>query len=169
MAEILLNFFDNIILATAVEEVVPAVGFFKDRYFPTGAGDIFKADKVITEYRDGDRKRDELHGHDGREDEHRNAGERTVLRGDGRLGAGLDAAEHLLPCSAGEDAGHHLGVVEQVIHQVEEPRHGEDQQYHQQNPAPGLFHLIQLLGKITDNRLLTHIRYNTPVFRNIQG
>ena len=47
MAEILLNFFDNIILATAVEEVVPAVGFFKDRYFPTGAGDIFKADKVI--------------------------------------------------------------------------------------------------------------------------
>lgn len=53
MAEILLNFFDNIILATAVEEVVPAVGFFKDRYFPTGAGDIFKADKVITEYRDG--------------------------------------------------------------------------------------------------------------------
>jgi hypothetical protein len=56
MAEILLNFFDNIILATAVEEVVPAVGFFKDRYFPTGAGDIFKADKVITEYRDGDRK-----------------------------------------------------------------------------------------------------------------
>lgn len=56
MAEILLNFFDNIILAAAVEEVVPAVGFFKDRYFPTGAGDIFKADKVITEYRDGDRK-----------------------------------------------------------------------------------------------------------------
>ena len=48
MAEILLNFFDNIILAAAVEEVVPAVGFFKDRYFPTGAGDIFKADKVIT-------------------------------------------------------------------------------------------------------------------------
>ena len=32
MAEILLNFFDNIILAAAVEEVVPAVGFFKDRY-----------------------------------------------------------------------------------------------------------------------------------------
>ena len=55
MAEILLNFFDNIILAAAVEEVVPAVGFFKDRYFPTGAGDIFKADKGITEYRDGDR------------------------------------------------------------------------------------------------------------------
>ena len=30
MAEILLNFFDNIILAAAVEEVVPAVGFFKE-------------------------------------------------------------------------------------------------------------------------------------------
>ncbi len=53
---ITINFFDNIILAAAVEEIVPAASFFKDRYFPTGEGDIFKADKVITEYRDGDRK-----------------------------------------------------------------------------------------------------------------
>ena len=30
--------------------------FFKDRYFPTGAGDIFKANEVLTEYRSGDRK-----------------------------------------------------------------------------------------------------------------
>lgn len=56
MADITLNFFDNIVLAAAVEEIVPAVGFFKDRYFPTSAGDVFNADKVITEYRDGDRK-----------------------------------------------------------------------------------------------------------------
>lgn len=56
MADIMLNFFDNIILAAAVDEIVPQASFFKDRYFPTGAGDIFKADKVITEYRDGDRK-----------------------------------------------------------------------------------------------------------------
>lgn len=34
MAEILLNFFDNIILAAAVEEVVPAVGFFQRSLFP---------------------------------------------------------------------------------------------------------------------------------------
>ena len=32
------------------------LSFFKDRYFPTGAGDIFKANEVLTEYRSGDRK-----------------------------------------------------------------------------------------------------------------
>lgn len=53
---ITLNFFENPYLMAAVEEIVPKVTFFKDRYFPTGAGDIFKADKVLTEYRDGDRK-----------------------------------------------------------------------------------------------------------------
>ena len=53
---ILLNFFDNVILQAITEEIVPKRGFFKDRYFPTGAGDIFKADEVLTEYRKGDRK-----------------------------------------------------------------------------------------------------------------
>ena len=53
---ILLDFFDNVILQAITEEIVPKRGFFKDRYFPTGAGDIFKADKVLTEYRKGDRK-----------------------------------------------------------------------------------------------------------------
>lgn len=51
---ILLNFFDNVILQAITEEIVPKRGFFKDRYFPTGAGDIFKADEVLTEYRKGD-------------------------------------------------------------------------------------------------------------------
>ena len=51
-----LNFFDNYVLAAVVEEIVPRKGFFKDRYFPTGAGDIFAADKVLTEYRKGDRQ-----------------------------------------------------------------------------------------------------------------
>lgn len=51
-----LNFFQTYVLASILEEQVPAVGFFKDRYFPTGAADIFRADKVLTEYRDGDRK-----------------------------------------------------------------------------------------------------------------
>ena len=50
---ILINFFDNVILQAISEEIVPKVSFFKDRYFPTGAGDIFKANEVLTEYRSG--------------------------------------------------------------------------------------------------------------------
>lgn len=51
-----LNFFDTYLLMAIAEEIVPQATFFKDRYFPTGAGDIFAADKVLTEYRKGDRK-----------------------------------------------------------------------------------------------------------------
>lgn len=38
------------------EEIVPRANFFRDRYFPTDAGDLFASDKVLTEYRKGDRK-----------------------------------------------------------------------------------------------------------------
>lgn len=51
-----LNFFNTYVLMAILEEQVPRTSFFRDRYFPTGAGDIFKADKVLTEYREGDRK-----------------------------------------------------------------------------------------------------------------
>lgn len=51
-----LNFFDTYILMAIMEEVVPGTFFFRDRYFPTGEGDVFAADKVLTEYRRGDRK-----------------------------------------------------------------------------------------------------------------
>lgn len=44
------------ILMAITEEIVPRQTFFKDRYFPTGDGDIFASDKVLTEYRKGDRK-----------------------------------------------------------------------------------------------------------------
>lgn len=54
MAE--LNFFDNYVLMAITEEIVPQTSFFRDRYFPTGADDIFAADKVLTEYKKGDRK-----------------------------------------------------------------------------------------------------------------
>lgn len=54
MAE--LNFFDTYALMAVTEEIVPQASFFRDRYFPTGAGDIFAADKVLTEYQKGDRK-----------------------------------------------------------------------------------------------------------------
>ena len=46
-----LNFFDTYVLMAIVEEIVPQQTFFKDRYFPTGAGDVFASDKVLTEYR----------------------------------------------------------------------------------------------------------------------
>jgi hypothetical protein len=51
-----LNFFDNYTLMAITQELVPQASFFRDRYFPTAAGDIFAADKVLTEYRKGDRK-----------------------------------------------------------------------------------------------------------------
>ncbi|WP_418488238.1 major capsid protein [Faecousia sp.] len=51
-----LNFFDTYVLMAIVEEIVPQQTFFHDRYFPTGAGDVFASDKVLTEYRKGDRK-----------------------------------------------------------------------------------------------------------------
>lgn len=51
-----LNFFDVYTLIAINEEIVPRTSFFKDRYFPTGAADIFASDKVLTEYRKGDRK-----------------------------------------------------------------------------------------------------------------
>lgn len=51
-----INFFDTYVLLAVTEEIVPQASFFRDRYFPTGADDIFAADKVLTEYRKGDRK-----------------------------------------------------------------------------------------------------------------
>ncbi len=51
-----LDFFSTYMLRAILEESVPKTTFFRDRYFPTEAGDIFKADKVLTEYRKGDRK-----------------------------------------------------------------------------------------------------------------
>ena len=50
------NLFEYHILRAITEEIVPVPSFFKDRYFPTGAGDIFKADSVLTEYRKNGRK-----------------------------------------------------------------------------------------------------------------
>lgn len=51
-----LDFFSTYMLMAINEEIVPKQTFFHDRYFPTSSGDIFAADKVLTEYRDGDRK-----------------------------------------------------------------------------------------------------------------
>lgn len=51
-----LDFFSTYMLSAAVKEIVPKKSFFKDRYFPTTAEDLFKTDKVLIEYEDGDRK-----------------------------------------------------------------------------------------------------------------
>lgn len=51
-----LNFFDTYILMAILEEYVYNKFFFRDRYFPSGENDIIAADKVLTEYRRGDRK-----------------------------------------------------------------------------------------------------------------
>lgn len=51
-----MNFFDTYTLTAIIEEITPQQTFFVDRYFPTGDGDIFAADKVLTEYKKGNRK-----------------------------------------------------------------------------------------------------------------
>ena len=56
MSEPTLNFFDNYTLMAITKEIVNEPHFFRDRYFPTGAGDIFDSDKVLTEYQKGDRR-----------------------------------------------------------------------------------------------------------------
>lgn len=51
-----IDLFDTYYMAGMVQEMVPQMTFFRDRYFPTGAGDIFAANKVLVEYQDGDRR-----------------------------------------------------------------------------------------------------------------
>lgn len=51
-----LDLFRTYTLAAIMDEQTPKAAFFRDRYFPTSEADIFKADKVLVEFRDGDRK-----------------------------------------------------------------------------------------------------------------
>lgn len=50
-----IDFFSSYVLAAIVKEVVPETKFFRDRYFPTAAEDVFPSAKVLCEYQDGDR------------------------------------------------------------------------------------------------------------------
>lgn len=54
MANIPINLLDSYHLLASVEEVTHVPQFFKDRYFSTGAEDIFAADKVLVEFKNGD-------------------------------------------------------------------------------------------------------------------
>ena len=51
-----LDILNSYYMAGVLKELSPVVSFFKDRYFPTGAGDIFAADKVLVEFQDGESK-----------------------------------------------------------------------------------------------------------------
>lgn len=43
-------------LMALMEEITPTPAFFRDRYFPTGAGDLYTSDYVVTEFTKGNRK-----------------------------------------------------------------------------------------------------------------
>lgn len=51
---LLVNILDTYYMAGLWRGLSPVNTFFRDRYFPTEAGDIFKADKVLCEFQDGD-------------------------------------------------------------------------------------------------------------------
>ena len=51
------NILDTYYMAGLWEGLSPVNTFFRDRYFPTAAEDIFAADKVLVEYQDGDNGR----------------------------------------------------------------------------------------------------------------
>lgn len=54
MPSLNVNILDTYYMAGLWEGLAPVPSFFKDRYFPTNPGDIYAADKVLVEYRDGD-------------------------------------------------------------------------------------------------------------------
>lgn len=56
MAQVSIDFFSPQMLLSAVKQVLPVPSFFKDRYCPTDAADIYRSDKVLVEYQDGDQK-----------------------------------------------------------------------------------------------------------------
>lgn len=43
-------------LLACIQAIDPADSFLRDRYFPSNAADIFSTEKVLVEYRDGDRR-----------------------------------------------------------------------------------------------------------------
>ena len=51
-----LDILNSYYMAGVLKEISPVITFFKDRYFPTGTGDIFAADKVLVEFQDGEHK-----------------------------------------------------------------------------------------------------------------
>lgn len=53
-SNIKIDFSDTYTLMRLIKDIPPDVRFFRDRYFPTGAGDLFKEKKVPVSFKDGD-------------------------------------------------------------------------------------------------------------------
>lgn len=53
-SNIKINFSDTYTLMRLIRDIPPEAMFFRDRYFPTGAGDMFKEKKVPVSFKDGD-------------------------------------------------------------------------------------------------------------------
>lgn len=51
-----IDLFDTYTMMGMVSTIVPQQTFFRDRYFPTGEGDLFSTNKVLLEYEDGNQK-----------------------------------------------------------------------------------------------------------------
>lgn len=56
MAQVSIDFFSPQMLLSAVKQVLPVPHFFRDRYCPTAPVDIYRSDKVLVEFQDGDQK-----------------------------------------------------------------------------------------------------------------
>ena len=54
MSTLNMNILDSYVMMGLWEDLSPVNTFFRDRYFPTGAGDMFKTKKILVEYKDGD-------------------------------------------------------------------------------------------------------------------
>ena len=47
-----INIYQTKTMLAAVEQMAPVTSFLRDRYFPTGAGDLFPTEEVLVEYKD---------------------------------------------------------------------------------------------------------------------
>ena len=52
----LLDFTKTYDLLMTIRQAAPVPSFLRDRYFPTGAGDMFNTDRVLIEYKDDEKK-----------------------------------------------------------------------------------------------------------------
>ena len=46
----------SLTMIAAIQQMTPHHTFLRDRYFPTGAGDIFPTEEVLIDYKDGNKK-----------------------------------------------------------------------------------------------------------------
>ena len=48
----MLEIYETTTMIASVEMMTPVTSFLRDRYFPTGDGDIFPTEEVLVEYKD---------------------------------------------------------------------------------------------------------------------